>query len=135
MATTFRPDRAGFDAMAVGPEARRALAEAAGKAKAIAEGLAQAIRVSGDYADSFSEPREDTTTLAGHTRAAVVLTNTSGHAAAVEWGNKGVSVYRNKRTGRFVKASEADNPDVKHLLVDFPAHRVFGRTLDAIGGA
>lgn len=135
MATTFRPNFPGFDAMAVGPETRRVLAEVAGKAKVIAEGLAQDIRVSGDYAASFSEPKEETTTLAGHARAAVVVTNTSGHAAAVEWGNRGVSVYRNRRTGRFVKATEADNPDVEHLIVDFPAHRVFGRTLDAMGGA
>jgi hypothetical protein len=75
------------------------------EAKAVAEGLAQDFRITGDYADSF-EVIEEPTTVAGETRASAVLKNTSDHAAAVEWGNE--HAHR--------------------------AHRVLGKALDAVRG-
>lgn len=106
MTATFKPNNAGFRAMAVGPEIRRALSEVAEKAKGIAEGLAEPFRDTGEYVDSF-EVSEETIQWQGRfsgPRAASRLTNTSGHAAAVEWGNE--HAHRN--------------------------HRVLGRTLDAL---
>lgn len=105
--TKFTPDNDGFRQIATSPEMRAALKEVAEKAKAIAEGLAQDFRVTGDYADSF-EITEDTVRWDGEypgPRAAASLVNTSDHAAAVEWGN-----------------------DHSHKT-----HRVLGRTLDMLG--
>lgn len=106
--TSFKPNWKGFEAMANGPEARAIVKAEAERAKAIAEGLAQDFRITGDYADSF-EVQETTVGPAEgfkHRHAAARLVNTSGHAAAVEWGNE----HSHK------------------------AHRVLGRTLDAMSG-
>lgn len=86
----FKPNHAGFKAIAVGPEVAAALLSVAEKGKAIAEALAEPFRVSGDYVDSFNA-RVDETTLRTrfgvHPVAVGVLENTSPHAAAVEFGN------------------------------------------------
>jgi hypothetical protein len=106
--TSFKPNWKGFEAMANGPEARAIVKAEAERAKAIAEGLAQDFRITGDYADSF-EVQETTVGPAEgfkHRHAAARLANTSDHAAAVEWGNE----HAHK------------------------AHRVLGRTLDAMSG-
>lgn len=96
--------------MAVGGELRAAVVAVAEKGKAVGEGLAQDFRVTGDYAASFevtsATVRLDTS-AGSHDVAAGVLTNTSDHAAAVEWGNE-------------------------H---DHRAHRVLGRILDRLDHA
>lgn len=107
MSSNFKPNSAAFRAMAVGPEVRAACTEIAEKAKGIAEALAQDFRVSGDYAASFVVSTDTVplrTAFGSHDVAAGTLTNTSPHAAAVEYGN-------------------AD---------DNRAHHVLGRTLDAL---
>jgi hypothetical protein len=106
MSATFKPNSAGFRAMAVGPEIRAALRQVAEVGKEIAEELAQDFRVTGEYADSF-EVSDETIEWQGRfsgPRAAARLTNTAPHAAAVEWGNE--HSHRN--------------------------HRVLGRTLDRL---
>lgn len=104
--TSFRANKAGFDAMANGPEAYAVLRAKAEEAKAVAEGLAQDFRITGDYADSFEVAEEPDTMENGETRASALLKNTSDHAAAVEWGNE--HAHR--------------------------AHRVLGKALDAVRG-
>jgi hypothetical protein len=87
----FKPNHEGFKALAVSPEVSRVLLEVAEKGKAIAEGLAQPFRESGNYADSFNARLDVTqlkTRFGTHAAAMGVLENTSRHAAAVEWGNK-----------------------------------------------
>jgi hypothetical protein len=101
--TSFRANKAGFDSMANGPEAYRVVRAKAEEAKAIAEGLAQDFRITGDYAESF-EVIEGPTTVSGEARASAVLKNHSDHAAAVEFGNE--HAHR--------------------------AHRVLGKALDAV---
>ena len=108
MSATFKPNQAGFKAMANSPELHAACAAAADEAKAIAEGLSQDFRVTGEYADSF-EVTDETIDWHGEypgPRAAGRLTNHAPYAAAVEWGNEHV-----------------DQP-----------HHVLKRTLDALGG-
>lgn len=105
--TTFKSNPKAFADMAVGPEVRAIVVAVAEKAKSEAEGLAQSFRVTGEYASSFEVTSETVTldTRAGsHPVAAGVLTNTSRHAAAVEWGN----AHNHK------------------------AHRVLGKTLDRL---
>lgn len=106
MAAAYEPNDAGFRAFLIGPEVRRGLAEAAERAKAFAESISQDFRDSGEYAESF-DVSDVTVDFNGAPRAAGRLTNTSGHAAAVEVG------YR----GRSHEASSS-------------AHRVLGRTLE-----
>jgi hypothetical protein len=110
---TVRINSAAFKAMAVGPEIRAACLAEAERAKAIAVGLAQEFRVSGEYADSF-EVSDETIDWHGEypgPRAAGRLTNTAPYAAAVEWGYEG-------------RAGEPSSS----------AHHVLARTLDALGG-
>jgi hypothetical protein len=108
----FKPNDAAFKEMAVGPEIRAALKETAEKAKLIAEGLSASFVVTGDYEKSF-EITETTLPAFGvdhpHPAAAARLTNTSDHAAAVEWGYQG--------------SSHAQSSS---------AHRVLGKTLAAL---
>lgn len=106
--TSFRPNWKGFEALANGPEARAMVKAEAERAKAIAEGLSQDFRITGDYADSF-EVQETTVGPAEgfkHRHAAARLVNTSDHAAAVEFGNEHVR----------------------------QPHRVLRKTLEAMGG-
>lgn len=89
MARTFRVDEAGLNEISRSPAVRAALAAVAEKGKAIAIGLASDFVVTGDYISSF-EVQETTVDWHGRypgRRAAANLTNTSDHAAAVEWGN------------------------------------------------
>lgn len=109
MARVYNPNFDGFRKMANGPEIRAVLAEVAEKAKTIAEGLSQDFRITGEYAESFVVG-EETVVFPRGPRAAATLTNTAPYAAAVEWGYKG----------------RANEPDGE-------AHRVLGRTLDALG--
>lgn len=107
MARVFKPNDAGFRAMAVSPEVRAVVVAEAERAKTIAEGLAQEFRRTGRYASSFevtSETVKLTTRAGAHDVAAGQLTNRAPYAAAVEWGNS-------------------------H---DRKPHRVLGRTLDAM---
>lgn len=106
MAGNFKPNDAGLRAILNGPEVRRALAEVADKGKEFAESISQDFRDSGEYAASF-DVSDVTVDFNGAPRAAGRLTNTSGHAAAVEVG------YR----GRSHEESSS-------------AHRVLGRTLE-----
>lgn len=109
MSDTYKPNSAGFREMAIGSEIRAAVKAEAERARAIAEGLSQDFRVSGEYADSFvvaSDTVDLHTGFGSHAVAAGVLTNTSGHAAAVEYGNE-------------------------H---DHKPHHVLGRTLAGLGG-
>jgi hypothetical protein len=77
---------AGFEALALGPEIRAVLAAEAGLGKAHAEVIAP--RRTGEYAGAF-DVTEESVTVGRHERAAARLTNTSGYAAAVEYGNRG----------------------------------------------
>lgn len=90
MSSTFKPNSAGFRAMAAGPEVAAAVRAEAEKAKLIAEALSQDFRVTGEYASSFVVTEGETelqTEFGPHAVATGTLTNTSAHAAAVEWGN------------------------------------------------
>lgn len=93
--------------MAIGPEVQAAVLAIAEEAKAIAEGLSEEFRKTGDYADSFNVRASETVLTTGfgsHPVAAGILENLSPHAAAVEWGN----------------------------THDHRPHRVLGRTLEAL---
>lgn len=113
MAAVYKPNGDGFKRMAAeSPQIKEALRLVAEKAKVYAEGIATHFIVTGDYLASF---KVDTEVIAWTgqypgPRQTAVLQNTSGHAAAVEWGYKG-------RSG-----DESTS-----------AHRVLGRTLDALG--
>lgn len=87
--------------MAVGPEIAGLIQSVTQAAKVLAE--ASSPRVTGEYAGSF-EASDEIAEIAGHKRVIGVLTNTSGHAAAVEYGNAN----------------------------DSRAHHVLGRTLDVL---
>ena len=105
--TKFVPDRAGFRAMAVSGEVRAAVLAEAEKAKVIAEGLSAPITKTGEYAGSFevhTTTQPLNTRFGEHEVAVGILENTSGHAAAVEWGSS-------------------------H---DRKPHRILGRTLDGL---
>lgn len=100
---TYTPDRAGWDALATGPELRGVLEAvlAAGQAYAVgisprssAEERAYFDRRYGvqdrdTYADSFST-RIEVVTRRGRPRVEGALENTSRQAAAVEYGNAAV---------------------------------------------
>lgn len=103
---TYKPNSAGFKAMAVGPEIQAAVLAIAEQKKAAAEALSADFIVTGDYAASFNVRPGITTLRTGfgsHPVATGILENTSGHAASVEWGN----------------------------AHDHKPHRVLGRVLDA----
>lgn len=90
MSATFKPNSAGFRQAAVSADIRAAVMAEAERAKGIAEGLAEEFKVTGEYAASFevtSETQSLSTGYGSHEVAAGVLTNSSEHAAAVEWGN------------------------------------------------
>lgn len=111
---TFIPDKEGLGAILVGEEISAIVLEIAEKAKGIAEGLSADFAVTGEYESSFVASAEVTSlpsagSSQAHEAAVGTLTNTSGHAVAVEYGFAG----------------RADNPTRK-------AHRVFGRTLAAL---
>lgn len=113
----FKANDKGFRAAANGPGVRKALAEVAEKGKAYAESISQGFRREANpedvYADSF-EVKETTVEFGGAhpgPRAAVEVRNTSGHAAAVEYGYKG-------------RSGEPGSS----------AHRVLGRTLEFLAG-
>lgn len=112
---TYTPDHRGFAELAVGPELAAAVKAIAEEAKGIAEGLSSDFVVSGEYIGSFeasTEVRELPSAGRSPSHPAVVgiLLNTSDHAVAVEYGYKGRSDAPTRR-----------------------AHRVFGRTLAALG--
>lgn len=99
----YRPNQQGWREIANSPQLHAALLEVAEKAKVYAEGLAEEFRRTGEYAESFHATSETVLWDRGP-RAAARLANTSDHAAAVEWGNRG----------------------------DEHPHRTLGRTLDAL---
>jgi hypothetical protein len=113
---SFKPNPRFFRDFANGPELRGILRSVAEDAKVIAEHLSTGIRSDREdnehYADSF-EVSTDTIEFHGKYRGPRVvgkLTNTSGHAAAVEWGYRGS----------------------KDAPTETSAHRVLGRTLDVL---
>lgn len=106
----YKANDAGLAAWAKGPEVQAACLAIAEKAKTTAEALAEDFRETGEYAESF-EVRPVEVVVDGRARAAAELRNTSGHAAAVEWGYGG----------------RADAPGQT-------PHRVIGRALDALAG-
>ena len=84
----YRPNQAGWKALANGPEIRALVQRKAEAAKAFAESISpRSDAEHRHYADSF-EVEQTTVTLKDGPRAAAVLHNTVGHAAAVEWGNQ-----------------------------------------------
>lgn len=109
MARAYRANDAGFRAIAVGPEIRKALAEIAEKGKGFAEAASADFADSGDYGKSFEVTPVSVIWTGEYPgpRAAVQLQNTSDHAAAVEWGRGGRSATPTRT-----------------------AHRVLGRTLE-----
>jgi hypothetical protein len=76
----------GLGEVLLGPEIRAGVVAVAEAGKVYAESIAP--RDSGHYADSF-EVAESSVMLAGNWRAAAVLRNTAGYAAAVEYGYRG----------------------------------------------
>ena len=115
-AASYRPNHKGFAQLAVSPGIRRAIHAAAEKGKAYAEGISQDFRRTGDYADSFEVADltvvDFKTKYGAGPRAASRIVNTSGHAAAVEWGHEG----------------RAGEPSTS-------AHHVLGRTAAQLGSA
>lgn len=109
MSFTYKPNKAGFHEAINGPEVRAALLAEGERAKEIAVAMSQDFRITGEYADSF-EVTEIEVDFPQGSRPAVRLTNTSGHAAPVEYGYRG-------------SASESGQS----------AHHVMKRTLDALG--
>ena len=90
MGATFKPNHAGFRAMAVGPEVAAAVLSVAEKGRAEAEALSADFAKTGDYEKSFVVRPEVTqlrTGFGSHAVATAILENVSPHAAAVEWGN------------------------------------------------
>ena len=88
---TFKPNSSAFKEMAVGPEVTRVVLEIATKGLPIAQALSADFTNDGDYLANFNvraDIAELRTGFGAHPVAAGVLENTSGHAAAVEWGNK-----------------------------------------------
>lgn len=110
MAENYTLRSAGFAEMAVGPEMQRVMASLGEEAKGIAESLSTDFVVSGDYIGSFESDVEIIDLPGGHPVAAAIVRNTSGHAVAVEYGYEG-----------------------RHDAPTGKAHRVFGRTLAAMG--
>lgn len=92
---TYVMDAKATEALLESGQLRPAARQAAERGKAHAESVAPVE--SGEYRDSFTV--EDSTGWDG--RAAVDLVNTSEHAAAVEYGNRG-------RRGRHILASTID---------------------------
>jgi hypothetical protein len=83
MPGTFEPDKAGLAALARSPEVGQAMVDAAESAIPYAQSISPVL--TGEYRDSFAAFAVDVD-VAGETRAGAVLTNTSSHAWAVEWG-------------------------------------------------
>jgi hypothetical protein len=110
----YKPSDAGFRAIGLGPEIRKALGEVAEAGKAYAESISQDFRRTGDYADSFEVVPLTVLWEGQHPgpRAAAQLLNSSGHAAPVEWGYAGDAAIPNSGS----------------------AHRVLGRTLEFLEG-
>ena len=100
----YRPSRAGVAKFLRSPQISAALLAIAENGKTYAESISP--RETGDYASSWKVSRS-TFTVKGEPRAAAKLENTSGHAAAVEFGYAG----RANRPGQ-------------------SRHRVLGRTLE-----
>lgn len=114
---TFTLNHAAIQAMAVGEEMQAAVLSVAEKAKGIAEGLSTDFMISGEYESSFEAYMEilglpPLGASLAHAAACGVLWNFAPYAVAVEYGYDGRS---NAPTGK--------------------AHRVFGRTLAALGGS
>lgn len=110
MASNYQPNNAGLQALLRGPEVRAVLRARAEVAKALAEADAATFSDSGEYASHF-EVHDENVTVRGQVRAAVDLVNTSGHAAAVEWGYRG-----------------------RHGVPSTSAHRTLGKALDGLRG-
>lgn len=84
--TRYEPNEAGWAALVVGPEMTAIVVAEAERGKVFAEGISPVD--SGEYRDAFEV--EATTVMLGRPRrrrAAAILRNTSGHSAAVEYGN------------------------------------------------
>lgn len=97
MASSYKPDRAGMDALVQSLDMGRAMVQVAEVGRRWAESAAP--RDSGEYAGSF-QVRQETVRFRGRfsgDRAGAVLENTAPHAAAVEW-----------RQGRHVLARAVD---------------------------
>jgi hypothetical protein len=89
-AGTYKSKSAGWAALAISPEVEAACVAVATKGLSIAGQLAATITVTGEYEDSFDVRTEITqlsTGFGSHPVVSAILENTSGHAAAVEWGN------------------------------------------------
>lgn len=111
MLGNYDPREQGFREIANSPELRAALQEVGERAKAIAVGLSQEFRITGEYVQSFDVEQ---TTVDFHgsypgPRAAVRLVNRAPYAAAVEYGYEG-------------RAGEESSS----------AHHVLARTLSAL---
>jgi hypothetical protein len=89
MGKAFTPNPAGIHALAVGPEMTSLVLAVAEKGKLEAEAFAAEFIKSGDYEKSFVVRSKIAGTVkpGSAKRATAILENTSGHAAAVEWGN------------------------------------------------
>jgi len=82
------PSTAEWRRLATNPQIRASLMRVGAEAMAHAKELASSHTKSGEYENSF-QLVESTLFVNGHPRAAVRLENTSGHAAALEWGSWG----------------------------------------------
>jgi hypothetical protein len=88
--SSFQPNSSGIRDLMDSTELQAACVAEAERAQAIAEGLAAEITRTGEYERSF-QVRPDRVVVVTRRgisiRNGAVLENTSGHAAAVEWGN------------------------------------------------
>jgi hypothetical protein len=83
---TFKANRAGITALALGPKAQAVVLQRAEAAKAAAEAIAP--RQSGHYADSF-DVTPTTVVIKGKPRAGARLSNTADYATVIEIGRRG----------------------------------------------
>lgn len=108
---SYKPNNKGFQDCALGPEIRKSLLAIAENGKNYAESISQDFRQTGDYADSFQIVEASVDIHANDRaikfRAAARLENTSEHAAAVEFGNRGREAHHVlARTGAWLESTK-----------------------------
>lgn len=81
----YEPSKSGWAAISLSPAILKACVAEANRGRVFAKAIAP--RDSGEYQQSFDVDAE-TVMFALGPRVAATLSNTAGHAAAVEWGNR-----------------------------------------------
>lgn len=87
---SYKMKSSGWAALAISPQVEAAVVAAATKGLPVAQALSADFTKTGDYLEGFnvrSAVTELRTGFGSHPVVVGILENTSGHAAAVEWGN------------------------------------------------